>query len=42
MKNRGLETIKVEVTRQAGKYKYHFTGAPEQVVEAGKILAAWT
>jgi hypothetical protein len=42
MKNRGLDTIKVEVTRRAGKYKYHFTGAPEQVVEAGKILAAWT
>ena len=27
MKNSGLETIKVEVTRQAGKYKYNFTGS---------------
>jgi hypothetical protein len=42
MKNRGLDTIQVLVTRRAGKYKYTFTGAPEQVVQAEQILAAWT
>ena len=41
MKNSGLETIKVHVTRRAGKYKYNFTGSPEQVVKAEAILAAW-
>jgi hypothetical protein len=41
MKNRGLETIKVLVTRRAGKYKYSFTGSPEEVVKAEKIFAAW-
>ena len=41
MKNRGLETIEVHVTRRAGKYKYSFTGSPEQVVAADKILAEW-
>lgn len=42
MKKSGLETIKVEVTRRAGKYKYNFIGSAEQVAEAEKILAAWT
>ena len=41
MKNSGLETIEVHVTRRAGKYKYSFTGLAEQVVKAEKILAAW-
>jgi hypothetical protein len=41
MKNSGLETIEVHVTRRAGKYKYNFTGSPEQVAQAEKILAAW-
>jgi hypothetical protein len=41
MKNSGLDTIDVHVTRRAGKYKYNFTGSPAQVVEAEKILAAW-
>ena len=41
MKNSGLETIKVHVTRKSGKIKCHFTGSPEQVTEAEKILAAW-
>ena len=41
MKTNGLETIEVHVTRQAGKYKYNFTGSPEQVAQAEKILAAW-
>jgi hypothetical protein len=42
MKNRGLDTIQVLVTRRAGKYQYTFTGSPEQVVQAEQILAAWT
>jgi hypothetical protein len=42
MKNSGLETIEVHVTRRAGKYKYNFTGSTEQVVTAEKILAAWS
>ena len=41
MKNRGLETIQVLVTRRAGKFKFNFTGSPEQVVKAEQILAAW-
>ena len=41
MKNSGLETIEVHVTRRAGKYKYNFTGSAEQVVTGEKILAAW-
>ena len=41
MKNSGLDTIEVHVTRRAGKYKYNFTGSPEQVISADKIIAAW-
>ena len=41
MKKRGLDTIKVVVTRRSGKYQYNFSGSPAQVVEAEKILAAW-
>jgi hypothetical protein len=41
MKNRGLETIEVHITRRAGKFKYSFTGSAEQVVTAEKILADW-
>lgn len=41
MKNSGLETIQVLVTRRAGKFKFAFTGSPEQVVKAEQILAAW-
>lgn len=41
MKNHGLDTIKVEVTRRAGKFKFAFTGSPEQVAAGEKILAAW-
>jgi hypothetical protein len=41
MKNRGLDTIQVHVTRRAGKFKYAFTGSPGQVVTAEKILADW-
>ena len=41
MKNRGLESIEVHVTRRAGKYQYSFTGSADQVVAADKILAEW-
>jgi hypothetical protein len=41
MKTSGLDTIKVLVTRRAGKFKFNFTGSPEQVVKAEAILAAW-
>jgi len=41
MKNSGLNTIEVLVTRRAGKFKYAFTGSAEQVVKAEAILAAW-
>ncbi len=37
----GLDTIKVLVTRQCGKYKFNFTGAPDQVVKAEALLATW-
>jgi hypothetical protein len=41
MKRSGLDTIQVHVTRRAGKFKFAFTGSPEQVVNAEQILAAW-
>jgi hypothetical protein len=41
MKNQGLETIQVHVTRRAGKFQYNFTGSAEQVTAAEKILANW-
>jgi N-methylhydantoinase B/oxoprolinase/acetone carboxylase alpha subunit len=41
MKRDGLDTIKVQVTRQAGKLKFDFTGSKEQVVKAQAILANW-
>jgi hypothetical protein len=41
MKMRGLESIKVEVTRKSGKVKINFTGLPEEVVKAEAILADW-
>lgn len=41
MKNSGLETIKVQVDRNGGKYKYSFTGSAEEVAKAEKILANW-
>jgi len=37
----GLDSIKILVTRRAGKYKFNFTGSPEQVVKAEQLLAAW-
>jgi len=41
MKNSGLDTIQVLVTRRSGKFQFAFTGSPEQVVKAEAILAAW-
>jgi len=41
MKRDGLDTIKVAVTRASGKHKVDFTGSPEQVLAAKKVLAAW-
>ena len=41
MKNHGLDTVKVLVTRHAGKIKIAFTGSTEEVAQAGQILAAW-
>jgi hypothetical protein len=42
MKTHGLDTVKVNVSRRAGKYQCSFTGSPEQTAQAEKILAAWT
>jgi hypothetical protein len=36
----GLDTIKILVTRRSGKFKFAFTGSPEQVAKAEAILAA--
>jgi hypothetical protein len=41
MKKSGLDTIEVQVTRQAGKLKFNFTGSPAQVTKAREILANW-
>jgi hypothetical protein len=41
MKNQHLDSIKVEVTRRAGKLRFHFTGSPDQVIKAEEILASW-
>jgi len=41
MKHCGLDTIEIHVTRRSGKFKFAFTGSPEQVVQADKILADW-
>ena len=42
MKNTGLDTIAVQVTRQSGKIKIDFTGSAAQVVQAKQILTGWT
>jgi len=41
MQRSGLSSIKVEVTRRAGKLDFHFTGSEEEVKKAEKILADW-
>jgi hypothetical protein len=41
MQRTGLSSIKVLVTRRAGKLKFHFTGSDEEVKKAEQILANW-
>jgi hypothetical protein len=41
MQRDGLTSIKVHVTRRAGKMQFHFTGLAEEVKKAEKILADW-
>ncbi len=41
MKIKGLDTINVLVTKRAGKFKFAFTGSPDQIVKAEQVLAAW-
>src|SRR5437660_214012 len=36
MQRRGLSSIKVHVTRRAGKLQFHFTGSEEEVKKAEK------
>jgi hypothetical protein len=37
----GLSSVKVHVTRRAGKLRFHFTGSEEEVKKADKILDDW-
>ncbi|HUR44892.1 MAG TPA: hypothetical protein VMZ27_03370 [Candidatus Saccharimonadales bacterium] len=41
MQSRGLTSVKVEVTRRAGKLQFAFTGSPAEVKQANQILADW-
>jgi hypothetical protein len=41
MRRSGLSSIKVQVTRRAGKLRFTFTGLDEEVKQAEKILAEW-
>ncbi len=41
MKNSGLQPIRVEASRKAGKVKFDFVGTPEQVLKAHEIVANW-
>ena len=41
MQRSGLTSIKVLVTRRAGKIRFNFTGLEEEVRKAEKILADW-
>jgi hypothetical protein len=41
MQRSGLSSIRVLVTRRAGKMKFHFTGLDDEVKKAKQILAAW-
>lgn len=42
MQRSGLSTIKVIVSRRAGKMQFNFTGSEEEVKKAEQILAAWS
>jgi hypothetical protein len=41
MKNHGLDSVEVQIIRHCGKFKYSFSGSPEQVVKAEQVLATW-
>jgi N-methylhydantoinase B/oxoprolinase/acetone carboxylase alpha subunit len=41
MQKTGLSSVKVQVTRRAGKLKFNFTGSDDEVKKAEKILADW-
>ena len=41
VKNSGLKTIEVQVTRRAGKLQFGFTGSADEIAKAQKILANW-
>jgi len=41
MQRSGLSSIKVQVTRRAGKLQFHFAGLADEVKKAEKILADW-
>lgn len=41
MQRSGLSSIKVLVSRRAGKLKFNFTGSAQDVQKAEKILADW-
>jgi hypothetical protein len=41
MQRSGLSSIKVQVTRRAGKLQFGFTGSGEEVKKAEQILADW-
>ncbi|HTL58566.1 MAG TPA: hypothetical protein VL361_22960 [Candidatus Limnocylindrales bacterium] len=42
MQRSGLSTVKVIVTRRAGKMKFSFTGSEDEVKKAEQILAQWS
>jgi hypothetical protein len=41
MQRSGLASIRVQVTRRAGKLRFGFTGSDEEIKKAEKILADW-
>lgn len=42
MQRSGLSTIKVIITRRAGKMKFNFAGSEDEVKKAERILADWS
>jgi hypothetical protein len=42
MQRSGLSSVRVIVTRRAGKLRFSFTGSDEEVKKAEKILADWS
>jgi N-methylhydantoinase B/oxoprolinase/acetone carboxylase alpha subunit len=41
MQRNGLTSVKVLVTRRAGKLRFNFSGTDAEVKKAEKILADW-